>query len=234
MLDRGGAKMSKTRGNVLDPDELADLLGVDGVRYVVLREVPFDRDADVSWGSFIRRYNADLANDFGNLLNRTLNMTSRYLDGERVAPWPAADSVLGRAWAEAWAAFARAMEGYLLHDALAALWEFVGAANRHVDAEQPWQLAKAARDGDAAATEVLRGVLGDLLEACRLVSLAAAPFMPSVAARVSRQLGLEYGYDERGDGGSPLTESVAWGAEPPGRTGAPEILFPRIDAATDE
>ena len=85
MLDKG-AKMSKTQGNVLDPDEMAALIGVDGVRYVVLREVPFERDADVSYDGFVRRYNADLANDFGNLLNRTLNMTGRYLDGERAGP----------------------------------------------------------------------------------------------------------------------------------------------------
>src|SRR6188508_1956648 len=77
MLDKG-AKMSKTAGNVLDPDEMADQFGVDGVRYIVLREVPFERDADVTYDGYVRRYNADLANDFGNLLNRTLNMTTRY------------------------------------------------------------------------------------------------------------------------------------------------------------
>ena len=94
MLDKG-AKMSKTQGNVLDPDAMVAQMGVDGVRYVVLREVPFDRDADVSLDGFLRRYNADLANDFGNLLNRTLNMTSRYLEGER--PEPAAARRVG-AW----------------------------------------------------------------------------------------------------------------------------------------
>ena len=80
MLDRG-EKMSKTTGNVRDPDETAETFGVDGVRYMVLREVPFDRDADVSTEAFVRRYNADLANDLGNLVNRTVSMSSRYLDG---------------------------------------------------------------------------------------------------------------------------------------------------------
>ena len=78
--------MSKSRGNFLDPDDFVATFGSDGARYVVLREVPFDRDAEVSWDSFVRRYNADLANDFGNLVNRTVSMTNRYLDGERPAP----------------------------------------------------------------------------------------------------------------------------------------------------
>ena len=75
-----GERMSKTRGNILDPDVAAALFGVDGVRYVVLREIPFDRDADVTADSLVRRYNAELANDFGNLLNRTVSMSARYLD----------------------------------------------------------------------------------------------------------------------------------------------------------
>jgi methionyl-tRNA synthetase len=230
MLDRG-EKMSKTRGNVLDPNAMAGLMSVDGVRYVVLAEVPFDRDADVSYDGFIRRYNADLANDFGNLLNRTLNMTGRYLEGERVAPAAPGSSELGRRWAETWSKVERAMAGFLLHDALAALGDFVGAANRFVDTEQPWQLAKVAKAGDAAAGDRLRAVLGDLLETCRVVSLAYAPFMPTAAARVSAQLGLEFGFDQRGVGSSPLGDAVAWGSVPGGKVGAAEILFPRVELA---
>ena len=227
MLDRGGAKMSKTSGNVLDPDQMADQLGVDGVRYVVLREVPFDRDADVSYDGFIRRYNADLANDFGNLLNRTLNMTSRYVDGERPA---AGAGDLADAWAGACRRYGEAMERYLLHDALAALWEFVGEANRHVEREQPWALAKAAKSGDERAADRLRAVLSDLLEACRVISLAAAPFMPTTAERVHGQLGHDYPYASDGRGGPPLAGLVAWGGAPSGgRIGSPEILFPRVE-----
>ena len=81
-----GEKMSKSRGNFLDPNDVVQTFGTDGIRYVVLREVPFDRDADVSWDLFVRRYNADLANDFGNLVNRTVSMVNRYLGGERPAP----------------------------------------------------------------------------------------------------------------------------------------------------
>jgi methionyl-tRNA synthetase len=232
MLDKG-EKMSKTRGNVLVPGDMAQLMGADGVRYVVLAEVPFDRDADVSYDGFVRRYNADLANDFGNLLNRTLNMTGRYLAGERVAPGAESAGQLGRRWLDTWPRVERAMEHFLLHDALAALGEFVGAANRHVDAEQPWQLAKAAQGGDRAAQARLRSVLGDLLEACRVVSLAYGPFMPGASRRVSQQLGLDYDYDERGAGGPPLAQAVAWGSVRGGKVGTPEILFPRVELATE-
>jgi len=117
------------------------------------------------------------------------------------------------------------MDGFLLHEALEALWEVVGDANRFVEAQQPWSLAR----GDQAARDRLRGVLGDLLETCRVVALAVAPFMPTVAARVSAQLGIDYGYDARGQGGPPLAQAAAWGSAPPGRIGEAEILFPRIE-----
>ena len=123
----------------------------------------------------MRRYNADLANDFGNLVNRT-SRWARFLDGERPAPRRRAVAA-GEGWAGHAAAVPLALDGFLLDDALGALWEFVAGANS-VDAEQPWTLAKEAKDGDGTAAARLRGVLGDLLEACRLVGLAAAPFMP--------------------------------------------------------
>ena len=226
--------MSKTRGNVLDPDAMAELFGVDGVRYMVLREVPFDRDADVSFDSFVRRYNADLANDFGNLLNRTLNMTTRFLDGER--PAAARGLGAGTAWAEAWATYSdAAWIDYLLHDALAALWDFVGEANRFVDREQPWALAKQAREGDADAAQRLRGALGDLLEALRLVALTVAPFMPDTGRRVFDQLGLDWPYSANGSGGPPLADAATWGASrTEGRLGTQQILFPRVELPADE
>src|SRR6476659_7683321 len=118
LLAVGGDRMSKSRGNFLDPDDFVASFGQDGARYVALREVPFDRDAEVSWDSFVRRYNADLANDFGNLVNRTVSMTNRYLDGERPAPRPAGDSPLGHAWADVPARYAGAVGGCLLDEAL--------------------------------------------------------------------------------------------------------------------
>jgi methionyl-tRNA synthetase len=227
MLDKG-EKMSKTRGNVLDPSQMAATFGVDGVRYIVLREVPFDRDADVTYESFVRRYNADLANDFGNLLNRTLNMTGRFVDGER--PKPSEPSVLATAWSTARAGYRSAMHAFLLHDALASLFEFVADANRFVDQEQPWALAKQVREGDQSAAGRLSNTLGDLLEACRLVGLATAPFMPGAAARVHAQLGLPYEYGPKGEGGPPLADALEWGANwSAGLIGTAEILFPRVE-----
>ncbi|HEX7496711.1 MAG TPA: methionine--tRNA ligase [Candidatus Limnocylindrales bacterium] len=224
-----GERMSKSKGNFLDPIDVVRTLGVDGARYVTLREVAFDRDTDVSWDSFVRRYNADLANDFGNLLNRTVSMANRYLAGERPAPGP--DAGLAKAWAETLATYRERLEGCLLQDALGVAWECVGAANRLVDAEQPWALAKAMKAGDADAEARLRAVLGDLIEACRLVALAAAPFIPTATPRALAQLGYAYPYGADGNGGPSLLEELRWGAHAgePGRLATAEPLFPRIE-----
>jgi methionyl-tRNA synthetase len=226
-----GERMSKSRGNFLDPLDFVAAFGADGARYVALREVAFDRDADVSWDGFLRRYNADLANDFGNLVNRTVSMAGRYLGGERPAPRSVADAPIAAAWATILDRVVAALDGCLVHEALAALWDFVGAANRLVDAEAPWTLAKAAKAGDDAAAARLRDVLGDLVEACRLVGLAAAPVMPGAAPRVLAQLGHVYPWGARGDGGPPLLAELAWGAHAgePGTLASPTPLFPRLE-----
>jgi len=239
LLAAGGDRMSKSRGNMFDPTDVVAALGADGARYVSLREVPFDKDAEVSWDSFVRRYNADLANDFGNLVNRTVSMAGRYLGGERPAPRSATESPLAEAWSKVLATYPAKLDAILLHEALAALWQFVGEANRFVEAEQPWAIAKAARAGDAAAPEAearLAGVLGDLVEAVRLVSMAVAPFMPSIAPRALAQLGYRYGYEADGNGGPALLEQLEWGAaaDESGRLGAAEPLFPRLDVEPGE
>jgi methionyl-tRNA synthetase len=227
----GGERMSKSRGNFLDPNDFVAAFGSDGARYVLLREVPFDRDAEVSWDSFVRRYNADLANDFGNLLNRTVSMTKRYLDGVRPAPRLERDSPLAEGWNDTIQRYAEALEACRLHEALAELWEYVGGANRVVDAEKPWELAKAWKDGDEAAGDRLRGVLGDLVEACRLIGLAVAPFLPTTAPRVLEQLGFGYGYGPDGNGEGSVLAELEWGARAaePGRVATPVPLFPRLE-----
>ncbi|MGZ8515678.1 MAG: class I tRNA ligase family protein, partial [Candidatus Limnocylindrales bacterium] len=232
LLAAGGERMSKSRGNFLDPNDFVAAFGQDGARYVALREVPFDRDAEVSWDSFVRRYNADLANDFGNLVNRTVSTTNRYLSGER--PQPSDGGSLRVAWTHALPAYRVALESCLLHEALAALWGFVGAANRLVDLEKPWELAKLVKDGDVVAEERLRGVLGDLLEACRLLGLAGAPFLPATAPRVLTQLGYDYPYGPDGNGGPSILDLLEWGtgSGTEGRVSAPEPLFPRLDTET--
>jgi methionyl-tRNA synthetase len=235
LLAAGGERMSKSRGNFLDPTDFVAAFGQDGARYVALREVPFDKDAEVSWDGFVRRYNADLANDFGNLVNRTVSMANRYLGGERPASRPSADSALAIACAATPDRVAAAIDGCLLHEALGTIWEVVGDANRLVDAEKPWELNKAARAGDDEAGARLRGVLGDLVEACRLIALAAAPFLPATAPRVLAQLGYDYPYADDGNGGPPLIDELRWGAHAgvSGRLEAAEPLFPRLEAEAE-
>jgi methionyl-tRNA synthetase len=224
--------MSKSRGNFLDPDDFAAAFGQDGARYVVLREVPFDRDAEVSWDSFVRRYNADLANDFGNLVNRTVSMVNRYLGGERPDPGPADAPGLASDWGPIPAAYGSRIEDCLLHDALDLLiGTFVPQANKLVDSEKPWDLAKAWKAGDEAAGTRLRAVLGALVEACRLVGLAVTPFMPATGPRVLAQLGYAYPYRADGNGGPPVLGELVWGAHAgeAGRVAQPEPLFPRLE-----
>jgi len=232
MLVAGGERMSKSRGNFLEPQAVVTAFGADGARYTTLREVAFDRDTEVSWDSFRRRYNADLANDFGNLVNRTVSMVNRYLAAERPAPRSVGESPLGAGWDRILGQYRAKLDGYLLHDALGALWEFVGGANKTVDAEQPWTLAKAAKGGDDAAAARLRLVLGDLVEACRLIALAVAPYMPGAAPRILDQLGYGYPYAGDGNGGPELLRLLEWGAQA-GETGrvieTPVPLFPRLE-----
>ena len=224
-----GERMSKSLGNFLDPLDIVRTLGVDGARYVTLREVPFDRDADVSWDSFVRRYNADLANNFGNLLNRTVSMVNRYFDGRRPA---LGRGSLGQKWDETLPAYADKLAGCQLSEALATLWDFVDAANQFVDATQPWTLAKATKAGDVEAGDRLGAALADLVESCRLVALAAAPFIPTATPRALAQLGYGYGYAADGNGGPALLDQLRWGArsEESGTVAVAEPLFPRLEA----
>jgi methionyl-tRNA synthetase len=234
LLAAGGERMSKSRGNFLDPNDFVAAFGTDGARYVALREVPFDRDAEVSWDGFVRRYNADLANDFGNLVNRTVSMANRYLAGERPAPQADPASPPAAAWASTIERVRTAIDACLLHEALGAIWEFVGTANKKIDADQPWVLAKAAKEGDEAAAARLRLVLGDVIEACRLIALAAAPFLPTTAPKVLAQLGYAWPYGDDGNGGPPLLDELRWGAHAgdAGTLTAPEPLFPRLETET--
>jgi methionyl-tRNA synthetase len=162
-------------------------------------------------------------------------MANRYLGGERPAPRSETESPLGNGWSDALEHYVEAIEGYLLHDALGEVLEFVGGANKVVDAEQPWTLAKAWKAGDEAAGERLRAVLGDLVEACRLIALAAAPFLPTTAPRILEQLGYPYPYGPDGNGGPPLLDELRWGARAtePGTLTEAKPLFPRLDVDSE-
>jgi methionyl-tRNA synthetase len=222
-----GEKMSKTRGNVLDPDAAVDLFGVDGVRYLVLREIPFDRDGDVTLEGLVRRYNADLANDLGNLVNRTISMATRYLDGHlpRLADGGAeADAELRSAATTAVSGYHDAMRRFHLDEALAAMNTLVRAGNGYAESQAPWSLHK------RGETERLGQVLAAMAETCRILGHLVAPFTPASAARLHDQLGVPPPYDRRGSGGPGLEALLAWGAVGAGwSVGAAEPLFPRTE-----
>jgi methionyl-tRNA synthetase len=232
LLAAGGERMSKSRGNFLDPADFVAAFGSDGARYVALREVPFDKDAEVSWDGFVRRYNADLANDLGNLVNRTVSMANRYLGGERPDP---TEGALRAARDQHVPAVGTSIDDCLLHEALGHIWELVAAANREVDRVKPWELNKLAQDGDEDAAVRLRGVLGDLIETCRVTGLAVAPFLPATAPRILAQLGYAWPYRADGNGGPPLLDELRWGAHA-GEAGTlmgAEPLFPRLETETE-
>ena len=232
LMAAGGERMSKSRGNFFDPNDFVAAFGSDGARYVVLREVPFDRDAEVSWDSFVRRYNADLANDFGNLVNRTVSMTqplprrgaagAAIRRGVGARPGLAGDA----------AAYRERLDGFLLHDALAELWAYVGSANKVVDAEQPWVLAKAwkagRRGGGGAAARRPRATWS------RRAAWSAWP--PRRSCRGPRRgcspsSGTRTRMAPDGNGGPPILDELAWGAHAGESVAwhAPEPLFPRLD-----
>jgi len=222
-----GEKMSKTRGNILDPDEAVRLFGVDGIRYLVLREIPFDRDGDITFDGLVRRYNADLANDLGNLVNRTVSMSGRYLDGAlpALSAEPTDADLELRASAErAVAAYHAAMDRYHLDEALAAVMGLTRAGNGYAESQAPW-----ARH-NAGEAERVGEIVAAMAEACRILGHLMAPFTPSTAAALHVQLGVPAPYDARGAGGPGLRELLAWGAPGSGwRTGEARPLFPRVE-----
>ncbi len=227
-----GEKMSKTRGNVLDPDEAVRLFGVDGTRYLVLREIPFDRDGDITVEGLVRRYNADLANDLGNLVNRTVSMSRRYADGDlpgvREATQPA-DLELRATAERVVAAYHPAMGRLHFNEALAAVMELVRAGNGYAESQAPWNLTRAGEH------ERVRAVLSAMAETCRILGHLVAPFTPAAAAQLALQLGVPVPYDERGVGGPGLEALLAWGGGPDSwQTGIPEPLFPRTELAAAE
>ncbi len=227
-----GEKMSKTRGNVIRPDDVAELFGVDGVRYLVMREIPFDKGGDMTMEGLVRRYNADLANDLGNLLNRTVSMSRRYLDG-RLPPvtdaTAAADAELREAAERSVATYREAMVALHFDEALRAVIELTRATNGYAESQAPWTLNKA---GD---TRRVGQVLSGLAEACRILGHLMAPFTPDASRRLHEQLGVPPPYDERGAGGPGLERLLAWTAEArEWHTGTAQPIFPRVELPEPE
>ncbi|HUS15582.1 MAG TPA: class I tRNA ligase family protein [Chloroflexia bacterium] len=221
----GGQKMSKSLGNVVDAYDLVEKYGAEAVRYFFLREVPPTADADFTYEKFEARYNSDLANDLGNLLNRAVSMIHRYRGGvvpAAQAPTPLDGDLITLAnglGPRVEAAF----NDYDPQAALSAIWELVKSANQYVEQNQPWTLAKAAKGGDTDAEARLDSTLYNLAEALRVLGVHLTPFLPATAAAIIAQLGRE------GTTEVPLDEALRWGGTVPGTSVAEaRPLFPRL------
>ena len=218
---RDAAKMSKSRGNVIEPNGLLDDFGVDAVRYFLMREMAFGQDASYSDEALIDRNNSDLANDLGNLLSRTLKLIENSSEARIPSPGPRAreHGDLQRPARAAFDAFVDRFGDYDFSGGLAAVWELVSSINRFIVAKEPWKLGAV-----PAAREELASVLYQSAEALRIVGLLIAPVMPAAAKNLWRQLGSP----EDPAGGDLST--FRWGLLPPGRPIARgEGLFPRVD-----
>ena len=216
-LTKGGKKLSKTTGNTIDPDALIDRYGTDAFRYFFLREGSFGQDWDFTDDAFVKRYNSDLANDFGNLVSRALTMVARYCDGQ-VPPRPASldegdDGLEARFQSEKvdWDATGTALvssvfaryESVDYAGALGLLWSWVGQLNQRIVVQAPWEMAK-----DPGRRPELGQFLYRLLEAIRLIAVMAWPVMPTAMERVLAMMGLAPG--------APVPEDLTWGRLEPG------------------
>jgi methionyl-tRNA synthetase len=217
-----GQKMSKSVGNVVEPNHLIDQFGVDVIRYFLLREVPFGLDGDFSHKALIGRINSDLANNLGNLLNRTLNMLKKYFKGEL----PKAN-IKGNEDAPLIAKSSEVIQevdklyGELAYSRiLAKIWEFLDAGNIYINDTAPWNLAKSDEGKQRLAT-----VLYNAAEACRVIAILIAPFMPETADKIMEQLGIDTPVDKQG-----LDSIQKWGWIQPGtQTHQGPQIFPRIE-----
>jgi methionyl-tRNA synthetase len=210
----GGEKMSKSALNQIAPADLIPTFGVDGFRYHFLRDQPFGPDGEFSYEGMVARYNADLANNLGNLLARVSTVVERKCGG--IGPAPDPSSPLAAVAASVYEAAASAWDRIAPSEALEATWRLVRETNSALEAAEPWK--------SEPGPEVDR-VLGDALEALRILAILASPAVPSASAEIWRRIGLPGDVLEQ-----RLPEAAMWGGYPGGlpvERGAP--LFPRIN-----
>ena len=212
-----GERMSKTTGNIVDPLEVADRFGPDPLRLYLAKEIPYGGDGDFTWERFEEKYNADLANNLGNLVNRVASMTERYQQGRVRATGGGALAAIA---AESVSAYRAAMNVHALHDGAAAAFRLVSAANNYIAETQPWALAK-----DPAKADQLNGALADTAEAVRIAATLLAPIMPSSATEILRRLG-----DDRPLSDRRLDADTAWRTSGEKQILNAGALWPRIEA----
>ena len=218
----GGEKMSKTRGNVLDPFAVIEDVGAEPLRYYLMREVTLGQDGDVSLEGLRARYNNELANELGNLVSRTVSMIGKYRDGAIPQAGPEGEALAAVA-AEGEAMVARAAEQYAelgVTAALDTIWEYVRRLNKLVEEEAPWKLAK-----DEALAGRLDAVLNGLAAGLRLVALAVYPVIPVTACEVLRRIGQAHGDADL------LLEKATWASLTPATVVAGPSLFPRLETS---
>ncbi|HEU0001668.1 MAG TPA: class I tRNA ligase family protein [Ktedonobacteraceae bacterium] len=228
-----GSKISKSQGNTVDPVELVDLYGTDALRYYLLREIPSTADGDFTQERFLHAYNSDLADQLGNLLNRVVSMVGRYYGGTVPTPGSleAVDLRLVETARNVRGQVDAALSRFALDEALDAIWNLVGAANKYVADVEPWTLAKLRKSTgeDSHAGERLSTVLYNLVEVLRLVAYHCAPFLPASAAGIAQQLGISLSTGEHSQDGSQEAEETSWGRYPAGTKVQPDsVLFPKI------
>ena len=212
-----GTKISKSLGNIITADELIASYGVDGVRYLLFAQAAFGTDFSLSEEGLQRRYNADLANDLGNLVQRTLSMLGRYRAG--IIPAWEGGSALAPGFESARDDVTAALRALDYRGALAAIWERVGTLNVHVEQTKPWELAKRAED------RRLDEALYELCEGLRWIAAFVYPFMPTTGEAMWRSLGQD------GVPGDRWEQQLQWGKLAAGvKTALPPALFPRIEA----